>query len=166
MSSSTLRCENGSSIRLSSDKYSTSWVPMIRRCKPRVTLKKTIYINLIMCHLSSASSWTQESSAKKQSSFILKTRCLEADNIASKNRHRPLQDREFTLNCKLAALIDLLLMRLNHIVHCSMWILDRVCKAFILYYFVKLFLSLTGLDAVIQDIMETVQKNDTLQVVN
>lgn len=49
---------------------------------------------------------------------------------------------------------------------CSMWILDRVCKAFILYYFVKLFLSMTGLDVVIQDIVESVQKNDSLQVAN
>jgi len=47
-----------------------------------------------------------------------------------------------------------------------MWILDRVCKAFILYYFVKLFLSITGLDAVIQDIVETVHKNDTPQLAN
>lgn len=45
-----------------------------------------------------------------------------------------------------------------------MWVLDRVCKAFILYYFAKLILSLTGLDSIIQDIIDTVHKNETLQV--
>jgi hypothetical protein len=42
-----------------------------------------------------------------------------------------------------------------------MWVLDRVCKAALFYYMIKLFLSLTGLDVLVSNFVDELKVNDS-----